>query len=365
MSAARRCDDRITVAITGMNAVPDNPGPGLAVARCLREHYGERIRIVGLAYDALDPGVYLSGYCDAAYLLSYPLNGADALLSRLHEIQQRERIDVLIPCLDAELPLMVALANELSALGIRSFLPDAEQLRRRAKDRLPELAKAAEVSCPEIVPLTSPAFFERCTQEGWRYPLVVKGAFYDARIVGNPADAAAAFRQIAAEWGLPVLAQRFVGGEEYNLTAVGDGHGGMLGEVMMKKRAITAKGKAWAGIVTNDAALAEMARRLVGTLKWRGPLEVEVMRDANGEYQLIEINPRFPAWIYLSQGVGRNLPAVLLELALQRRPARLAEPRPGTMFIRYAQETIVPLAEFESMMISGTNLPRDNGEVSS
>lgn len=363
MSAANVRCERITVAITGMNAVPENPGPGLAVARCLREHYGDRIRIVGLGYDALDPGIYLAGYCDAAYLLSYPLNGADSLLARLAEIGESERIDVLIPCLDAELPLMVSLAPRLAALGIRSFLPDVDALRWRAKDRLPELAKKAGVGCPEIVTLTSPTFFNQCETEGWSYPLVVKGPFYDARVVANAVEAHAAFRQIAAEWGLPVLAQRFVGGEEYNLTAVGDGEGAMLGEVMMKKRAITAKGKAWAGVVTNDEALAETARRLIGVLKWRGPLEVEVMRDAAGDYQLIEINPRFPAWIYLSQGVGRNLPAVLVELALKRPPTALAAPRPGTMFIRYAQETIVPLAEFESMMISGTNLPRNDGEL--
>lgn len=363
-NASNSVSGRITVAVTGMNAVPDNPGPGLAVARCLREHYGDRVRIVGLGYDALDPGIYLGGYCDAAYLLSYPLNGADALLERLHEIQHLERIEVLIPCLDAELPLMVALAPQLRAMGIRSFLPDAEQLKRRAKDRLPELAREAGVGCPEIRPLTSAAFFNSCHLEGWSYPLVVKGPFYDARVVANAADAAAAFRHIAAEWGLPVLAQRFVAGEEYNLTAVGDGEGAMLGEVMMKKRAITSKGKAWAGIVTNDEALAEVARKLISTLKWKGPLEVEVMRDAAGEYQLIEINPRFPAWIYLSQGVGRNLPAVLLELALQRTPHVLPAPKPGTMFIRYAQETIVHLAEFESMMIRGTTLPHDSEGVS-
>lgn len=349
----------ITVAVTGMNALPENPGPGLAVARCLREAYGDQIRIVGLSYDALDPGMYLNEFCNVAYLLSYPLNGSDALLERLADIQQREKIDVLIPCLDAELPLMVALAGALADLGIKTFLPDAEQLQRRSKDRLPELAKAAGVSCPEIKPLTSPAFFHTCQHEGWTYPMVVKGPFYDAKIVATANDAAAAFRQLAAEWGLPVLAQRFIAGEEYNLTAVGDGKGEMLGEVMMKKRAVTAKGKAWAGIATNDKALAEMAGRLIATLKWKGPLEVEVMRDASGQYQLIEINPRFPAWIYLSHGVGRNLPAMLLELALGRCPRPLPAPRPGTMFIRYAQETIIPLAEFETMMINGSTLPHN------
>ena len=51
---------------------------------------------------------------------------------------------------------------------------------------------------------------------------------------------------MAAAWGYPVLVQKFVSGEEVNLTAVGDGSGAMIGEVMMKKQAITDKGKAWA-----------------------------------------------------------------------------------------------------------------------
>ena len=59
----------ITVAITGMNANPDNPGPGLAVARCLRESPEFTGRIIGLGYDGLDPGLYLKDYCDAGYIL--------------------------------------------------------------------------------------------------------------------------------------------------------------------------------------------------------------------------------------------------------------------------------------------------------
>ena len=88
-------DAVLTVAITGMNAVPDNPGAGLAVARCLREAYGQRIRIVGLGYDALDPGLHRREYCDSAHLLSYPGSGTDAFFERLAEIHDIERIDVL------------------------------------------------------------------------------------------------------------------------------------------------------------------------------------------------------------------------------------------------------------------------------
>jgi carbamoyl-phosphate synthase large subunit len=343
----------LTVAVTGMNAIPDNPGPGLAVARSLREAYGNKVRIVGLSYDALDPGLYLPEYCDAAHLLSYPRNGIDAILMRIAEIQFLERIDVLIPCLDSELPLMIKLAPKLREMGIRSFLPDAAQLARRAKDRLEELADIAGVQCPQTKRLTSPEFFTHCEQDGWIYPMVVKGVFYDAKVVQNQAEAVHAFQVIASQWGLPVMVQRFIVGEEYNLTAVGDGQGRMFGEVMMKKRAVTAKGKAWAGVTIHDDALAASARKLVAALKWKGPLEVEVMRDVHGDYHLIEINPRFPAWIYLSHGVGRNLPALLLELALGHEVPELPPAQPGIMFIRYAQEIVIPLTAFESLMIDG------------
>lgn len=343
----------LTVAVTGMNAVPDNPGAGLAVARCLREAFGDRVRIVGLGYDALDPGLHLGEYCDSAHLLSYPSSGAEALLARLSEIHESEPIDMLLPCLDAELPLLVGLAPRLAEMGIRSYLPDASQLARRAKDRLPELAEMAAVDTPETLAIMHPDFFRDCGRKGWGFPLVVKGVFYDARVAANAEEASAAFRSIAAEWGLPVLVQRWIAGEECNLTAVGDGTGGLHGEVMMKKRAVTARGKAWAGVSINDEDLAGIAHRLVAALKWKGPIEVEVMRDTKGGYHLIEINPRFPAWIYLSQGVGRNLPALLLALAFGRETPPLAPPRPGMLFLRYAQEIIVPLSSFEALMMAG------------
>ena len=60
---------RWNVAVTGMNAKPDNPGPGCAVARCLREEGSFRGRIVGLGYESLDPGFYQRETCDSGHLL--------------------------------------------------------------------------------------------------------------------------------------------------------------------------------------------------------------------------------------------------------------------------------------------------------
>lgn len=343
----------ITIAITGMNAKPENPGPGLAVARSIREAYGDQARIVGLGYDVLDPGLYLSEYCDAGYLLPYPSAGEQQLLERLQYIQSLEHIDVLIPCLDAELMSFTRLQSELSTVGIRMLLPDREQLLARNKDRLDTLAQDAGVSYPETTNITNSNFFYGCHEQGWHYPMVVKGVFYDAVVVANADEGAAAFRRIAAEWGLPVLVQRYAKGHEVNLVAVGDGTGEMLGAVMMRKQAVTDKGKAWSGITIKDAQLEEVAQKLIQALKWPGPLEVEIMKEAQtGRYLLIEINPRFPAWVYLATASGVNLPAALVAL-IQGETSSLAAPDVGKMMIRYALETVIDIETFEAMAIAG------------
>jgi len=355
--------DEITVAITGMNAKPDNPGPGLAVARCLRESPDFNGRIIGLGYDGLDPGLYLGEFCDAGYILPYPSSGDEALLGTLKTIQEKEKIDVFIPCLDAELPNLVRLRPSLEEMGLTVFLPTPEQLRLRNKDRLKELADHAGIESPETKSITSAGFFYKCQEQGWSFPFVVKGLFYDAQIVNSTEEATEAFRRIAAAWGFPVLVQKLIKGEEYNLTAVGDGEGNMLGAVMMKKMAVTSKGKAWAGISIDDKTLYDASAALVKAISWRGPLEVEVMRDRHGIYQLIEINPRFPAWIYLSAGVGRNLPLALLQLALGKPLPEFDDTRTGKMFIRYAEETITSINEFEDVMMKGGHSltrPQDN-----
>lgn len=350
------------VAVTGMNARPDNPGPGVAVAHCLREANGFRGRIIGLGYEALDPGVYLPRYCDAGYLLPYPSSGDDAFLERFRLIREREGIEALIPCLDAELPGATRLASELAALGIATFLPSVEQLELRNKDRLEELADHAGIACPETKPVTQAGFFFDCSREGWHYPFVVKGIFYDAEIVHSAEQGAAAFSRISAHWGLPVLVQRFLVGEEVNLTAVADGEGRLLGPVMMKKLALTDKGKAWAGVTIADDRLLEASAALVAATRWRGPLEVEVMRERDGTYQLIEINPRFPAWVYLCAGAGRN-PVETLLAALSGGPTDDKGPAAaGVIYIRYAEDVIIPLAEYESVVMNGWRVQSGSGE---
>jgi carbamoyl-phosphate synthase large subunit len=339
------------IAVTGLNAT-DNPGPGLTVIRAIRMDPAFSGRIVGLAYDTLDPGIYASEFVDDVFLLPYPSQGIEALWERLLYIQERTGIRVVIPTLDAELPGFMALEERLKTIGVGTFLPTQAQYDLRAKDRLAEMGARAGIKVPATAVISDPASLYSI-HDKVPFPFFVKGLYYGAELARSIDEAVVAFHKVVAKWGLPVIVQEFVHGEELDVVAVGDGEGGLVGAVPMKKTTITDKGKGWAGVAIKDAALLDVTRRFMAHSMWRGPCEVEVVKDPSGNYHLLEVNPRFPAWSFLSAGAGMNLPAAVVRLAHGETVAPMTHFVAGTMFIRVALDQIAQLSDFQQIASTG------------
>ncbi len=341
-----------TIAVTGLNAT-DNPGPGVGVIRCLRADPDFAGRIVGLAYDSLDPGIYDPKIADRVYLMPYPSEGHRAILDRLGGVIDDARVDVIIPTLDAELPAFIELEEELRSRGVHMFLPTREQFDLRSKTRLEDLGKRCGVPVPKTRLATQPKeLFAAAEEVG--VPVVVKGLFYGATVCRSLDEAVAAFHKTAAQWGMPVVVQQYVPGEEYDVAAVGDGKGGTVGAVPMKKLFLTDKGKGWAGVTVREPSMLDVTARVMDGLKWRGPCEVEVVCSKDdGRFYLLEINPRFPAWIFLSAGAGQNLPAACARLAMGEDVDELPAYRVGTMFVRISLDQIADFQDFENIMAHG------------
>ncbi len=344
-------EDVLCVAVSGLH-LGENSQPGPGVIRSLRDALGNRIRVIGLAYDVLDSSLYAPGLLDEAFMLPYPSANPDAYLRRVLEIHQEVGLDVLIPCLDAELPVLEHLSSSLIEQGIRCVLPGREALARRAKEHLPELCRLLGVSTPATRVVGDAMALHRAAEE-LGYPLVVKGPLCDAEIVHGADQALNAFRRLAEQWGMPILAQRFVSGDEYNVAVLGDGRGGTHGAVAMRKTIITRQGKAWGAVTVRDEVVLETAARVVRGLRWRGGCEVELLRDQRGHLEVVEVNPRFPAWIYLTTAAGANLPLGLLQLALGRKVSPFDAYRAGTFYVRHATEAIGSMSEIEGMAYGG------------
>lgn len=332
----------ITIAVSGLKT-GDNPQPGVPVIRSIRAA-GFQGKIVGLVYDAMESGIYLPELADGVFQMPYPSAGADAFLARIDHILTRIKIDVVIPTLDAEVILYIRLEKELRERGIRMFLPSETCFLLRDKTKLSSYFPPRGINVPQSVMVSDPAkISEVCMELG--LPLMVKGRYYEAFKASTVDAAIKYYYDIMGRWGLPIIFQKMVPGEEYNVVIVGDGEGGMLGMVPQKKLVITDKGKGFGGVVVQNSALDAFAADVIEQMKWRGPCELEVMKSYDGTLYLIEINPRFPAWVRLAEGAGQNQPAAVVLKALDMQVDSLPAYRPGTMFIRHAEDVITDVSE--------------------
>ncbi len=324
------------MAVSGLHR-GENPQPGAGIIRSLRRREPEA-QIVGLVYDAMESGIYTEGGPNAVFAMPYPTNGAAPYLERLDTVLAEAPFDVLIPTLDAEVELLVHLSDDLRKRGVRTFLPDPAMLGRRAKSRLSELAKECEVAVPETVAIHDLFGATRAANK-LGYPLMVKGQYYDAKKVYHEMDLASAVSKLLSEWGAPAMLQRCVQGAEFNALGLGDGEGGILGLCCIRKTIVSHQGKGLGGMTIADGRLKEMCQRLIHALRWRGPFEIEVMLDeTRREYVLIEINPRFPAWIDFPSMCGLNFPAALLDLITGVDVPPLPDCPAGHFYLRHQVE---------------------------
>ena len=342
---------KLNIAVTGLNTI-DSPGPGIAVARGLKEAESFEVRIIGLSYDALEPGIYMHDHIDKSYQIPYPSSGTSDLIERLKVIHEKENLDLIIPNFDAELFSFIKLEKELNKLGIKMFLPTEEQFEERQKYNLVEFGEKYNIHVPKSESVSNIKDLED-VEDDFEYPFLVKGNFYDATIVQNMDEAKKAFNKISAKWGLPIIIQEFIDGAEFNVTGLGDGKGNTIAAVPMRKQYITDKGKAWGGISIADPIMLELTNSFISQTKWRGGFELELMKDKKGDFYLLEINPRMPAWIYLAVGVGQNIPEALVNLAIGKDVKAYETFKVGKMFVRYAYDMIVDIQEFQQMSTHG------------
>jgi len=346
--------EALVVGVTALNAT-DNPGPGVAVIRALRDDPAFSGRIIGLAYDALEPGNF-ADLADSVYLIPYPSEGAGALRARLAYIVAQTGMNLCIPTLDSELPGFISLADDLREMGVAMLLPTNDQFEMRSKVRLSDLGEAAGIATPRQVVVNSVDEMYR-VHEQVPFPMVVKGVFYGAEICQTLDQAIKAFNKVVARWGVPVIIQECIAGTEFDVVAVGDGRGGLVGAVPMKKMQLTDKGKGWSGVVVSGEPLFRMTQDFMAATKWRGPCELEIMESTDGRHLLLEVNPRFPAWTYLSYGAGQNLPLAVVELAQGHPAPQFDPPRAGTMFVRISLDQITHVETFERIVTSGEYHP--------
>lgn len=93
----------------------------------------------------------------------------------------------------------------------------------------------------------------------------------------------------------------------------------------------------------------QIAKEFVALTSWKGPFELECMINMNHIY-MIEINPRFPAWLYFATSIGVNLPQMVVDIM----SGKLVQPQldypANKMYVRFVDEIVTDFGDFITLM---------------
>jgi diaminopimelate decarboxylase len=310
-----------------------NPQPGVGIARSLRQAF-PKARIVGVEYSTRVSGIHFEELDDLWIQRPWDELDLDSWGERVRE------------ALDAG-GFWIS-GSDLEAMWLADLFPDGHpNLLAPPMSGLKRITKPA-VEGVRGLPIKIPDYISTehsdwdlhafCRAHNWKVWL--KGPYYDASRTPTWDAFTAVRAALKKVWSTERLfLQKHVSGYEESIM-LSAYQGELLGAVAMKKRDITPEGKTWAGEISEVASeLMTPLRAMVRDLNWTGGGELEMVRDAADQLWLLEMNPRFPAWVHGATIAGYNLPGLLVEAASGAR----AQPSPaqGHEFTRLVLEVPV------------------------
>ena len=129
-----------------------------------------------------------------------------------------------------------------------------------------------------------------------------------------------------------IMIQEKLTGQEFGLDVMNDLEGNNVAVSVKKKLAMRA-GETDKAITVDLPEVREMGAAIGRNLKHIGNLDVDIMQRANGDYCVLEMNPRFGGGYPFSYESGVNLPKAILQwLKGEKIDPVILQPEYGKMF---------------------------------
>ena len=131
-----------------------------------------------------------------------------------------------------------------------------------------------------------------------------------------------------------IMIQEKLTGKEFGLDVMNDLHGNNVAVSVKQKLAMRA-GETDKAITVDIPEVYEMGRKIGENLKHIGNLDVDIMQRANGDYCVLELNPRFGGGYPFSYEAGVNMPKAIIQWVKgEKVDARILKPEIGRMFAK-------------------------------
>lgn len=256
-------------------------------------------------------------------------------LDQLRAIIRSRKINLIVPTVDLDLPLLARVRDPWQALGCQVLVSSPEVVHTcQDKRRTVRFLEKQGFASPQTV---SPRrVLEGRIDPTW--PCIVKPwDGYASRaniVVHNRAEL-----RFFARRTPHAICQSFVTGQEYTCDAYVDAQGEVRC-VVPRRRCEVRAGEVSKALVVKDQDLMADVARLVRTLgAGPGVITVQVIVTPDGKRVFIEVNPRFGGGVPLAIRAGADFPYWLLAEMAGRRPRiPFAGFTDGLLMLRYDDE---------------------------
>jgi carbamoyl-phosphate synthase large subunit len=281
---------------------------------------------------ATDRSWYSSARHSADAGFEVPACSDPAFVPRLVELCAEQRVDLVVPTIDPELPVLAAASSELAAVGT-TVAVSAPAVVAIAADKVATHEWLVANDLPTVRQATLAAVGD--DPDAWPFPLVVKPRFGSAghgvTIVGDTTELDVAAR--VAE----VVVETVAAGTEYTIDVLVDRAGTCVCAVPRRRLEVRA-GEVAKAVTVRSETLERLAFEVCGALPGPfGALTIQVFADdQTGQLAIIELNARFGGGYPLSREAGADFPRWILEdLVGLPSTARADGWRDGVVMLRY------------------------------
>lgn len=265
------------------------------------------------------------------------------------DICKEQKIDALISLNDLELPILAENKKRFEEIGVRVIVSDPEVIDIAFdKYKTAQWVESIGLNAPKTY-VTLASAKEALAKGEIAFPLFMKPRWGSGSIgletIEDMEELEEVYQQLFKKIKKTILATASVGdeyimiqekltGKEFGLDVMNDLEGNHVAVSVKQKLAMRA-GETDKAITVDIPEVYEMGRKIGENLKHIGNLDVDIMQRANGDYCVLELNPRFGGGYPFSYEAGVNLPKAIIQW-VKGEPVDVAILRPeiGRMFAK-------------------------------
>lgn len=265
---------------------------------------------------------WLSRYSDRGVLVPSPTHQPNAFLEAVLRLLRRDPHDVTIPLFDLSAHVVSRYEEELAKYTNVPLPSHRVFMLARDKAHTMRLCQENHLPCPRTFFPDDQTIEEIRDQAD--YPLLVKPRIGHGaagiRRADAPADLAAAYEQVTAQYG-PAIVQEFIPQTEtqYKAQLFRDRDGTIRAQVVFNKLRyfpVTGGTSSINCTVRRDDIL-ETSRRLLHVMDWTSYADVDLIQDPrDGTAKVMEINPRVTGSVKIAFEAGIDFADLLVRFAL-------------------------------------------------